>query len=56
MSGSELGKAAARLELAFKNNKSLWKFNGILLIIGLAVIPALVIIAIVAAVAALAIG
>jgi hypothetical protein len=34
------------LELAFKNNKSLWKFNGILYIIYLAFIPLFFIIAI----------
>ena len=42
------------LEAAFKNNKSLWKFNGILMIIGLAAIPVLIIIGIVVAVAAVA--
>jgi hypothetical protein len=40
------------LELAFKNNKSLWKFNGILTIIGLAFIPVMVIIGIVVGIAA----
>ena len=40
------------LELAFKNNKSLWKFNGIIYIIYLAFIPLVIIIAIVAGVAA----
>jgi len=38
------------LELAFKNNKSLWKFNGILYIISLAFIPLLVIGGIIAAI------
>jgi hypothetical protein len=40
------------LELAFKNNKSLWKFNGILCIIYLAFIPVMFIILIVGGVAA----
>jgi hypothetical protein len=35
------------LETAFKFNKSLWKFNGILYIIYLASIPALIVIAVV---------
>ena len=38
------------LELAFKNNKSLWKFNGIICIIYLAFIPLMIIGAIIAAV------
>jgi len=38
------------LELAFKNNKSLWKFLGILYIINLAFIPLLIIGSIIAAV------
>ena len=42
------------LELAFKNNKSLWKFNGILTIIGLAIIPLVIILGIIAVVAAFA--
>ncbi|MCL2472811.1 MAG: hypothetical protein FWF26_03945 [Treponema sp.] len=40
------------LELAFKNNKSLWKFYGILMIIELALIPVLIIIGIAVAVTA----
>jgi hypothetical protein len=40
------------LELAFKNNKSLWKFYGILCIINLAFIPVNIIIAIVGGIAA----
>jgi hypothetical protein len=40
------------LELAFKNNKSLWKFNGIMYIIYLASIPVFIIIAIVGGVVA----
>jgi hypothetical protein len=40
------------LEGALKNNKSLWKFAGILAIVGLAVIPVIFIVAMVAAVAA----
>jgi len=35
------------LELAFKNNKSLWKFNGILSIVCLALIPFIIIISII---------
>jgi hypothetical protein len=38
------------LEEAFKNNKSLWKFNGILAIIYLAVIPVVMVIAAIAVV------
>ncbi|GHV70156.1 hypothetical protein AGMMS49928_16860 [Spirochaetia bacterium] len=41
------------LELALKNNKSFWKFNGILAIIGLAFIPLSIIIVIIAVVASL---
>jgi len=37
------------LELAFKNNKSLWKFNGILYIVCLALIPFFVVISIIIA-------
>ena len=44
------------LELAFKNNKSLWKFYGILAIIALAFIPLSIILAIVGGVAAIAGG
>jgi hypothetical protein len=40
------------LEQAFKNNKSLWKFNGILAIIGLAFVPLALIIGIIVAVVA----
>ncbi|MDR3166999.1 MAG: hypothetical protein LBT93_03565 [Treponema sp.] len=36
------------LELAFKNNKSLWKFNGILAIIYLAIVPIALVILILA--------
>ncbi|MDR2101415.1 MAG: hypothetical protein LBP43_02470 [Treponema sp.] len=36
--------AEQELELAFKNNKSLWKFNGILAIIYLAFIPVVLVI------------
>ena len=39
------------LELAFRNNKSLWKFLGIISIIELAVIPVMIIVGIIAAVA-----
>ena len=44
------------LELAFKNNKSLWKFLGILAIIGLAIIPLFLILALVGGIAAVAGG
>jgi hypothetical protein len=44
----------AELEQAFKNNRSLWKFYGILTIIGLASIPVMIIIGIIAAVAVMA--
>ena len=37
------------LELGFKNNKSLWKFNGIMAIIALAFIPVMIIITIMVA-------
>jgi len=40
------------LEAAFKNNKSLWKFQGILYIVYLALIPFLIVVAIVVATAA----
>jgi len=40
------------LELAFRNNKSLWKFQGILLIIYLALIPFMVVVGIIVATAA----
>lgn len=39
------------LEQAFKNNKSLWKFNGILYIISLASVPAFIVIGIIVGVA-----
>jgi hypothetical protein len=39
------------LETAFKNNKSLWKFNGILLIIVLALFPAMLLIGIIIGIA-----
>jgi hypothetical protein len=40
------------LEGAFKNNKSLWKFSGILMIIALAFIPVMIIIGIIVGIAA----
>jgi hypothetical protein len=40
------------LEQAFKNNKSYWKFYGVLCIIYLAFIPVLVIVSIIAGIAA----
>ena len=36
------------LEQAFKNNKSLWKFAGILIIVNIAIIPVMLIIAVIA--------
>ena len=44
------------LELAFKNNRFLWKFNGILLIIALAAIPVFFVLLIMIFIAVLAIG
>ena len=40
----------SELEEAFKNNRSLWKFNGIILIISLAFIPVSIIVSIIIAV------
>jgi hypothetical protein len=37
------------LELAFKNNKSFWKFTGVLTIVGLAIIPITIVITLVVA-------
>jgi hypothetical protein len=51
LTGSE-----AELELAFRNNVSLWKFKGILTIIGMASIPVLIIISVFAIVAVMALG
>jgi len=48
----QLSNSNEDLELAFKNNKSLWKFNGILYIVCLAIIPFTIIISIVIAVIA----
>ena len=42
------------LEEAFKNNKSLWKFNGIVYIISLAFIPVTVIVSLIIGIAAVA--
>jgi hypothetical protein len=47
--------SAPELESAFKSNKFLWKFNGILTIIALAIIPVVTVISIIVAVV-LAIG
>jgi hypothetical protein len=44
------------LEVAFKNNKSIWKFNGILIIISLAFVPITVVGAIIAVIATGALG
>jgi hypothetical protein len=43
----QLSNSNEDLELAFKNNKSLWKFYGILLIIYLALIPLFIILAVI---------
>ena len=51
-----LTNSESELEQAFKNNKSLWKFTGILTIIAMAIIPMMIIIMIIAAVAVLTIG
>ena len=45
------GGKEQELELALKNNKSLWKFYGVLTIINLSFIPILIVIGIIAAVA-----
>jgi hypothetical protein len=45
------GNSEEALELAFKNNKALWKFKGILSIIGLSSIPVFIIIGIIAGLA-----
>ena len=50
-----LSNSEDELELALKNNKSLWKFNGILMIIILAFLPVMIIIGVIVAVAAIAI-
>jgi len=39
----QLSNSNEDLELAFKNNKSLWKFNGIMYIVFLAIIPFMII-------------
>ena len=49
-----LSNSEGELELAFKNNKSLWKFLGILTIISLASLPIFIIIGVIVAVAAFA--
>jgi hypothetical protein len=49
-----LTNSEAELELAFRNNLSLWKFMGILTIIGLAAVPILTIISVVIIAAAMA--
>jgi hypothetical protein len=36
------------LELAFKNNKSLWKFMGIMAIVNLAIVPVLLVVGVIA--------
>jgi hypothetical protein len=47
-----LNNAEQELEKAFKNNKSLWKFRGILCIISLAFIPLTIVLSIVGGIAA----
>jgi hypothetical protein len=47
-----LSNAGQDLEDALKNNKSLWKFNGILMIVSLAFIPVAIIIGVIVAVTA----
>jgi hypothetical protein len=42
--------SVTELELAFKNNKSLWKFYGIMTIVGLAIIPISIVITLIVAV------
>jgi hypothetical protein len=49
-----LSNAEQDLEAAFQNNKSLWKFNGILAIVYLAFIPIGIIGMVIAAIAAAA--
>ena len=49
-----LSNSEAELELAFKNNKSLWKFYGLLTIIMSASLPILIIIGVIVAVAVFA--
>ena len=51
-----LSNSETELELAFRNNKFLWKFQGILMIIGIAVVPVIIIIGVIAAVAFLALN
>jgi len=48
----KLNKSSEDLELAFKNNKSLWKFSGILCIIYLAIIPVVFVVTIIVTVVA----
>jgi hypothetical protein len=49
-----LTNSEADLELAFRNNMSLWKFKGILMIIGMAAVPVLTVISVVIIAAAMA--
>jgi hypothetical protein len=49
-----LSNSGQELEQAFKNNKSLWTFYGILCIINLALVPVMVIVAIVGGIASVA--
>ena len=51
-----LTNTESELEMAFKNNKSLWKFQGILVIVGMAAVPVLVVVGIIIAVAFMAIN
>jgi hypothetical protein len=51
-----LTSSEAELELAFRNNMSLWKFNGILMIIGMAAVPVLTVVSVFIIFAAMALG
>ena len=46
----------SEMELALQNNKSLWKFNGILMIVSLAIVPITIVIMVVVIIAAFALG
>ena len=50
-----LNNSEAELEQAFRNNFLLWKFNGVLMIVGMAIVPVLIIIVVVIMVASMAI-
>ncbi|MDR0324260.1 MAG: DUF5362 domain-containing protein [Treponema sp.] len=50
----KFSNSGEELEMAFKNNKSLWKFTGIIYIISLASIPVIIVVSIIIGVAAAA--